>query len=58
MCSVADALLLDPLILALTDAKVRAEEELERLEDRLSRPDGEQLHPLRGGAPARASEAL
>jgi hypothetical protein len=35
----------DPLLLALTDAMDRAEEERERLKDRLSRPEGEQLHP-------------
>jgi hypothetical protein len=34
----------DPLILALTDALVRAEEERARLEDKLSRPEGEKLH--------------
>jgi hypothetical protein len=35
----------DPLLLALTDAMDRAEEERERLKDRLSRPEGAQLHP-------------
>jgi hypothetical protein len=45
LCGMADSLLLDPLILALTDAKGRAEEELSRVEDRLSRPEGAQLHP-------------
>jgi len=38
LCTVADALALDPLILALSDAITRAREELERIEDRLSRP--------------------
>jgi hypothetical protein len=33
----------DPLLLAITDAMDRAEEERERLKDRLSRPEGEQL---------------
>ena len=45
LCGMADGLVLDPLILALTDAKVRAEEELARARDRLSRPEGEKLHP-------------
>ena len=40
----AETLWNDPLILALTDALVRAEEEKARLEDRLSRPEGEELH--------------
>jgi hypothetical protein len=35
----------DPLLLAITDAMDRAEEERERLKDRLSRPEGAQLHP-------------
>jgi hypothetical protein len=30
----------DPLLLAVTDAKVRSEEELERAHDRLNRPEG------------------
>ena len=47
-----------PLILALTDAMDRAREERQRLEDRLQRPEGAELHPPRGGAPERASEAL
>ena len=38
LCTMADALVLDPLILALTDALTRSREELERLEDKLSRP--------------------
>ena len=45
LCGMADGLVLDPLILALTDAKVRAEEELARARDRLSRPEGEKVHP-------------
>jgi hypothetical protein len=49
----AETLWNDPLILALTDALVRAEEERARLEDRLSRTEGEQLasredHRLKG----------
>jgi hypothetical protein len=43
-CQVADGLNHSPLILALVDAKVRAEEELERARDRAERPEGE-LHP-------------
>jgi hypothetical protein len=35
----------DPLLLALTDAMVRAQEELSRAEDRLARPEGAELHP-------------
>jgi hypothetical protein len=35
----------DPLILALTDALVRAKEELARAEVRLARPEGGDLHP-------------
>ena len=41
----AETLHNDPLLLALTDAKDRAEEELERVQDRLARPEGETLHP-------------
>jgi hypothetical protein len=44
-CQAADGLNHSPLILALVDAKVRAEEELERATDRLQRPEGEELHP-------------
>jgi hypothetical protein len=40
-----ETLLNDPLLLALTDAMDRAEEERDRLRDRLQRPEGEQLHP-------------
>jgi hypothetical protein len=39
-CQVADGLGHEPLILALVDAKVRAEEELERARDRAERPEG------------------
>jgi hypothetical protein len=35
----------DPLLLALTDAMVRAEDELARAEDRLARPENAELHP-------------
>jgi hypothetical protein len=42
-CQVADGLNHEPLILALVDAKVRAEEELERATDRAERPEGIQL---------------
>ena len=35
----------DPLLLALSDAMIRAQEELARAEDRLSRPEGAELHP-------------
>ena len=45
LCGTADGLVLEPLILALADAKTRSEEELERVQDRLSRPEGENLHP-------------
>ncbi len=45
LCGMADALMLDPLILALTDALGRSREESARLEDRLSRPVGAQLGP-------------
>ena len=37
LCTMADALVLDPLILALADALTRSREELARIEDRLSR---------------------
>ncbi len=39
-CQVADGLNHSPLILALVDAKVRAEEELARAQDRVERPEG------------------
>jgi hypothetical protein len=42
-CQVADGLRHSPLILALVDAKVRAEEELARAQDRVERPEGVQL---------------
>jgi hypothetical protein len=61
LCTVADGLLLDPLILALADAITRAREELARVEDRLSRPAGERVHPREGGRLRRLlrrSEAL
>lgn len=41
LSAVADTLLIDPLILALADAKSRAEEELERARERTMRPAGE-----------------
>jgi hypothetical protein len=44
-CQVADGLLHAPLILALVDAKVRAEEELERARDRAERPEGVRVSP-------------
>jgi hypothetical protein len=44
-CQVADGLNHSALQLALVDAKVRAEEELERAQDRTERPEGEELHP-------------
>jgi hypothetical protein len=45
LCGMSDALMLDPLILALTDALMRSKEELARAEDRLARPQGAELHP-------------
>lgn len=42
-CQVADGLHNEPLILALVDAKVRAEEELERARDRAQRSEGLQV---------------
>lgn len=48
-CTVADGLCLDPLILALSDAITRAREELARIEDRLSRPEGAQCNPREHG---------
>ena len=57
----AETLRNDALLLALTDAKDRAEEELERAQDRLSRPEGETLHPReheRLEAMLRRSDAL
>jgi hypothetical protein len=41
----AETLRNDPLILGLTDALVRAQEELARAEDRLASPEGAELHP-------------
>ena len=46
-CQVADALNHEPLILALVDAKVRAEEELARAQDRAERPEGLQVSRAR-----------
>ena len=43
LCGMADGLMLEPLILALADALGRAREELARVEDRLSRPEGAEL---------------
>jgi hypothetical protein len=37
LCTMADALRLEPLLLALVDAKARAEEEMERAQDRAER---------------------
>lgn len=45
LCGMADALMLDPLILALGDALGRSREELARVADRLSRPEVAQLGP-------------
>jgi hypothetical protein len=45
LCAMADALMLEPLILALADAFNRAREEERRAEDRLSRPEGVLLGP-------------
>jgi hypothetical protein len=49
LCGMSDALMLDPLILALTDALMRSKEELARAEDRLARPQGAELHPCEHG---------
>jgi hypothetical protein len=49
LCGMSDALMLDPLILALTDALMRSKEELARAEDRLTRPEGAELHPCEHG---------
>jgi hypothetical protein len=40
----AETLHNDPLLLVCTDAMTRAEEELTRVHDRLSRPEGERVH--------------
>ncbi len=45
LCGMADALMLEPLILALADALGRAREEERRAEDRLTRPEGVELGP-------------
>jgi len=42
---IAEDSLNDPLLLALTDALLRAEEELARAQDRLERPEGAEVHP-------------
>jgi hypothetical protein len=42
-CQVADALMLEPLQLALVDARARSGEELERALDHEERPEGVQL---------------
>jgi len=49
LCGMADTLMLDPLILALADAMSRSKEELARAEDRLSKPEGSDLHPREEG---------
>jgi hypothetical protein len=43
MCLLAERLMLEPLLLAMVDAKIRAEEELERAADALHRPEGADL---------------
>jgi len=43
LCQVADALMLEPLQLALVDALARSGEELERAQDRAERAEGVQL---------------
>lgn len=50
LCGMADGLVLDPLILALTDAKGRAEE------DRLSRPEGAAAAPTPGEAASKEAD--
>lgn len=40
MCMLAERLMLEPLLLALVGAKIRAEEECERAADALHRPEG------------------
>jgi hypothetical protein len=45
LCPMAETLCLEPLLLALTDAAERADEEVARSTDRLHRPEGEELHP-------------
>jgi hypothetical protein len=45
LCAMADALMLEPLILAQADALGRAREEERRAEDRISRPEGAELGP-------------
>jgi hypothetical protein len=43
MCLLAERLNLEPLLLAVVDAKIRAEEELGRASDALHRPEGADL---------------
>jgi hypothetical protein len=43
MCVLAERLMLEPLLLAVVDAKIRSEEELERAADALHRPEGADL---------------
>ena len=45
LSAMSDTLLIDPLILASVDALGRSREELARVEDRLTRPEGAQLGP-------------
>lgn len=45
LAGLAETLRNDPLLLALTDAIVRTEEELARAEDLLARPEDAELHP-------------
>lgn len=47
LCNAAEAVRLEPLVLAIVDTKGRAEEELARATDALERPGeaGEDLHP-------------
>ena len=42
---IGETLASDALVVALADAQERAKEELARVEERLSRPEGEKLHP-------------
>jgi hypothetical protein len=47
LCPLADVLGLEPLLLALTDAADRADEELKRARDRVERPEGLQVPPAK-----------
>jgi hypothetical protein len=62
LCPLADVLGLEPLLLALTDAADRADEELKRARDRVERPEGLQVSPREderlGGAMLARSDAL